>query len=642
MPLRKLSFKPGIVRETTSYTNEGGWFDCDKVRFRAGLPEKIGGWVKTSSNSFLGTNRSLHPWVALDGSSFISVGTDRKYYIEQGGGFQDVTPIRSTTAAGDVTFSATDGSSTITVNDVGHGTIAGDFVTFSGAVSLGGLITADVINQEYEVVDVVNDASYTITARQAGTTIPSITVDGELVPVEVTANSSDTGNGGSSTVGAYQIGRGLDTVVAGNGWGAGFWSRGTWGSGADISASSDELRLFTQDNFGEDLIFNLFDGGIFYWDKSANYDAIFDRAVALSDLSGADAGTPTVAKKVIVSDQDRHVIVFGCDPLTDIGVQDPLLIRFSDQEDPTTWLPTPENTAGDLRVGSGSRIVTAIETRQQIVIFTDASLHVMQFLGPPFTFGLEMISDNTTIMGPNSAIAVDDNIFWMGVNDFYVYTGRVEKLPCTVREYVFSDFNIDQADKVMAGINSSFNEVWWFYPSSTSQNNDRYVIYNYQLQIWYFGTLERSSWLDRGIQSFPIAAYDHYLYFHELEYDDGSTTPASAIDSYIESSQISLDDGEDFMFIRRLLPDVTFEQSTASSPTMDIVLKVRNFPGGNYLQTDTSAVTRSALVPVEQYTDQANVRLRGRSVALRAQSSAKGVKWRLGTPRLDIKPDGRR
>jgi len=326
MPLRKLSFKPGIVRETTSYTNEGGWFDCDKIRFRAGLPEKIGGWVKTSSNSFLGTNRSLHPWVALDGSSFISVGTDRKYYIEQGGGYQDVTPIRTTTAAGDVTFSATDGSSTITVNDVGHGAIAGDFVTFSGAVSLGGLITADVLNQEYEVVDVLNDASYTITARQAGTTIPSITVDGELVPVEVTANSSDTGNGGSSTVGAYQIGRGLDTVVAGNGWGAGTWSRGTWGSGADITASSDELRLFTQDNFGEDLIFNLFDGGIFYWDKSANYDAVFGRAVALSDLAGADAGTPTVAKKVIVSDQDRHVIVFGCDPITDIGEQDPLLI----------------------------------------------------------------------------------------------------------------------------------------------------------------------------------------------------------------------------------------------------------------------------------------------------------------------------
>jgi len=642
MPLSKLSFKPGIVRETTSYTNEGGWFDCDKIRFRAGLPEKIGGWIKKSGSSFLGVTRSLHPWVALDGSSYISVGTDSKYYIEQGGAYNDITPIRSTTAAGDVTFSATSGSSTITVTDTAHGAIAGDFVTFSGASSLGGQIVAGVLNQEYQIQEVLTSSTYTIIAREAGTSIASITVDGELSPVEVQADGSDSGDGGSSVVGTYQISKGLNTVVAGNGWGAGTWSRGTWGSGTTTTASTDALRIWSQDNFGEDLILNIVDGAIYYWDKSANAGTTFGRAVELSSVSGADATTPTIAKKVIVSDQDRHVIVFGCDPLDDIGTQDPLLVRFSDQEDPTTWLPTPENTAGDLRVGSGSRIVTAVETRQQVVIFTDTSLHSMQFLGPPFTFGLEQISDNTTIMGTNSAIAVDDLVFWMGAQDFYIYDGRVQKLPCTVKEYVFSDFNIDQSDKTVASLNTSFNEVWWFYPSSGSENNDRYVVYNYQSQIWYYGTLERTAWMDRGVNPNPIAASGGYLYLHETGYDDGSTEPASAISSYIESSQVDIEDGNNFSFIRRIIPDVTFEQSTSESPTMQIVLKVRNFPGGDYLNSDTSAVSRSALIPVEQYTDQVHVRLRGRSVALRAQSSGEGVKWRLGSPRIDIKKDGRR
>jgi len=315
------------------------------------------------------------------------------------------------------------------------------------------------------------------------------------------------------------------------------------------------------------------DGAIYYWDKSANAGTTFGRAVELSSVSGADSATPTIAKKIIVSDQDRHVITFGCDPITDIGTQDPLLIRFSDQEDFTTWLPTPENTAGDLRVGSGSRIVTAIETRQQIIIFTDTSLHSMQFLGPPFTFGIDQISDNTTIMGTNSAIAVDDLVFWMGALDFYIYDGRVQKLPCTVKEYVFSDFNIDQSDKAVASLNTSFNEIWWFYPSSGSENNDRYVVYNYQTQIWYYGTLERTAWLDRGVNPNPIAASGGYLYLHESGYDDGSTEPASAISSYIESSQVDIDDGNEFSFIRRILPDVTFQQSTVTDPTMQLVLK---------------------------------------------------------------------
>jgi len=618
--LQKLQFKPGINRETTSYSNEGGWFDCDKIRFRFGLPEKIGGWVKKSGASFLGSCRALHPWVALDSSQYIGVGTHLKYYIEEGGAFNDVTPIRSTTAAGDVTFSATDGSTVITVSDTAHGAIEGDFVTFSGAVSLGGLITADILNAEFQIASIIDDDSYTITSS-------------------VAANSSDSGDGGASVVGAYQINIGLDTTIAGNGWGAGFWSRGAWGSGASLDAVTDTLRIWSHDNFGEDLIINIRNGGIYYWDKT---DGLANRAIALSDLTGADDFTPTVAKQIIVSDRDRHIIAFGADPLDDIGTQDPLLIRFSNQEDPLTWLPTAENTAGDLRVSSGSEIICAVETRQQILVWTDVSLHSMQFLGPPFTFGIDQISNNTTIIGPMAAIAVDDLVYWMGAEDFYAYDGRLRKLPCSVKEYVFGDFNDAQAEKVTTGLNSSFNEVWWFYPSADSDEVDRYVVYNYMQDIWYYGQLERTAWIDRGINSNPVAADQGNLYFHELGYNDGSTTPALPITSYIESSQVDLSDGDSFAFIRRIIPDVTFEQSTAAEPTMDMIVKVRNFPGASYSNSNTANVERSATVPVEQFTDQVHLRLRGRSFALRAESDDLDVKWRLGSPRIDIRTDGRR
>lgn len=642
MPLTKLQFRPGVNRETTSYTNEGGWFDCDKVRFRFGTPEKIGGWEKQSSNSFLGTCRGLIPWAALDGTSYLGVGTHLKYYINEGGAYNDITPLRETTAAGDVTFSATSGSSTITVTDTNHGAVENDFVTFSGAVSLGGNITADVLNQEYQVAAVVNANSYTIEARTANTTIEDITVDGQLSPTLVTADGSDTGNGGASTVGAYQINTGLDTVVAGTGWGAGTWGRGTWGSGTTLTATTDVLRIWSHDNFGEDLIYNVRDAGVYYWDKSTS-SAPFTRGVALSDLSGADAGTPTIAKQVLVSDRDRHVIVFGCDPVTNIGVQDPLLIRFSDQETPTEWIPTATNTAGDLRIGTGSEIVTAVETRQQILVITDRSVHAMQYLGPPFTFGINLISENTTIIGPMGAIAVDDTVYWMGSEEFYVYNGSVQRLPCTVRDYVFSDFNDDQAEKVSAAINSADGEVWWFYPSANSDTIDRYVVFNYQQQIWYYGTLTRSVMIDRGLNPYPIAAgLDGYLYLHEITNDDGSTYPASAINAYIESSQIDIGDGENFAFIRRIIPDVTFRDSTNGSPSVTFTIKARNFPGGNYLQSDDAAVTKTASVPVEQFTDQVHLRLRGRSFAVRLSSDSTGVAWRIGSPRLDIRQDGRR
>ena len=640
MPLTKLQFRPGVNRETTSYTNEGGWFDCDKIRFRFGTPEKIGGWAKKSGRSYLGTARALHPFVALDGTQFLGVGTHLKYYIDEGGGFNDITPLRVSTAAGDVVFSATDGSSTITATDSNHGALAGDFVTFSGAVSLGGTITAAVLNQEYEIVTVTSVNAYTFVARTVST-IAANTVDGVLVYVPVVANSSDSGNGGGSIIGAYQVNIGLDTTVSGTGWGAGTWGRDTWGSNASLLVSGSTLRIWTHDNLGEDLLINVRDAGIFYWDKSAR-STPFLPAQALSDLS-TDVTTPTIAKQVLVSDVDRHTIVFGCDAQNDIGVQDPLLIRFSDQANPLVWQSLATNTAGDLRLGSGSEIIMAVETKQQIMVWTDSSLHAMQFIGPPFTFGITQVAENITIASPLSAAAVDDNIYWMGVEDFYIYSGQVQKLPCSVRSYVFDDFNSAQSEKVCAGVNSSFSEIWWFYPSASSAENDKYVVFNYQEQVWYYGELNRTAWLDRGITSNPVgASTDNYLYLQESGFDDGSTSPVSAVTSYIESSQMDIGDGDHFVFLKRLIPDITFADSTATAPSANFTLEARNFPGENYTNSDTNPVIRSSTVPVEQFTNVVNLRLRGRSFALKVESVDTGVGWRLGSPRVDMQQDGRR
>ena len=636
MPLSKLQFKPGVNRETTSYTNEGGWFDVDKVRFRFGMPEKIGGWEKFSQFSYLGTARAMHPWVALDNSRYIGIGTSLKYYLNQDGGlYNDITPIRATTAAGDVTFSVTNGSSTITVTDANHGAVSGDFVTFSGAASLGGTITAGVLNQEYNITEILTSNTYTISARASGTSIADITVDGQLAPTLVPANGSDTGNGGSSVVGAYQINIGLNTSTFGAGWGIGFWGRGAWGSAASTPVVTSTLRIWTHDNFGEDLLMNVRNGGIYYWDKTGGLGS---RAVSLDSLPGAST-TPTIAKQVLVSDRDRHIIAFGCDTESNPGVQDPLAIRFSSQESLTDWGAAANNTAGELRLGSGSEIVMAIETRQQVLVFTDESLYAMQYLGPPFTFGVNLVSENITTMGPLAAVPVEDNVFWMGLKEFYAYGGTVQRLPCTVRDYVFGDINLTQREKIVASSNTSFSEVWWFYPSATSEVNDRYVVYNYQQQIWYYGTLSRSFWMDRGIFDQPIAAGpNNYLYSQETGFDDDG----AAFTAYIESSQIDIGDGDSFAFIKRMIPDVTFRGSTAASPSANFTIKTRNFPGGDYLQSTEKQVAKTASVPVEQFTEQVHLRLRGRSFAMRVESDDSGVGWRLGSPRLDIRTDGRR
>jgi hypothetical protein len=630
MPLTKLQFRPGINREITSYSNEGGWYDCDMVRFRYGVPEKIGGWQQDSSSTFLGTCRALHTYVSLAGDVYTGVGTNLKYYIYLGGTFNDITPLRSTTSAGDVTFARVGvGDATLTVTDSSHGAVANDFVTYSGAASLGENIIAAVLNQEYQIATITDANTYTIEAKDT---------DGDAV----LAASGDSGNGGGSTVGKYQINTGLDSTVFGTGWGTSTWGRGTWGSSSTPTVS-DTLRLWSHDNFGEDLIFNVRDGGIYYWDTSAKTLGT-DRAVTLASLD-TDSAIPTIAKQVLVSDRDRHIVAFGCDGETTIGTQDPLLIRFSDAESTTTWNALATNSAGELRVGSGSEIICAVETRQQIIVFTDSSLHAMQFLGPPFTFGISQLSENITIMGPMAAKAVDDTIFWMGQEDFYVFDGRVQKLPCAVRSYIFDDFNVAQNQKVFAALNSTFDEVWWFYPSGDSTEIDRYVIYNYQEQAWSYGSLARTAWLDRGINDYPLATgTDYYMYDHEYGLDDGSTNPPSAISSHVESSQIDIGDGERFVFIRRLIPDVTFIGSTATSPTATFTLKTRNFPGGAYLSSDDSSVTQSEAATstvVEQFTTQAFVRLRGRSFALRVASSAEQVQWRLGSPRVEVRQDGR-
>ena len=621
MPLTSLKFRPGINREITSYSNEGGFFDCEKVRFYAGFPEKIGGWVKATDNTYEGTARALHNWIALDGSNFLGVGTHLKYYIEEGGTFFDVTPTRKT-STNSITFAATDGSAELVVTDSSHGAVANDFVTISGAVTLGGNITASVLNKEHQITSVVNANSYKITAT-------------------ATANSSDSGNGGSGVDGVYQINVGLNTGVGGNGWGAGGYggvnadlSTFGWGQAA-ASGTTAQLRLWSHDNFGEDLLINARDGGVFHWDKS---NGTGTAAVNITSLSGA-SDAPTIAKQVLVSDLDRHVIVFGANTIG-TTTQDPLLIRFGSQESLTDFTPTATNTAGDLRLSSGSTFVQAVETKQQILVYTDRSLFSMRFIGPPFTFGLQELSKNITIMSPKAAVAVDDAVFWMGKDNFYVYGGQTQQIPCTVRDKVFLDFNSAQSDKVVAGVNSKWGEIWWFYPSASSEENDKYVIYNYLEKIWYYGTLSRTAWLDRGIRSFPIAAGSPNLFNHESgKDDDGSAMTAS-----VESSQIDIGDGYQFNFIKQLIPDITFNGSTSNTgnPSATFTLQARKGPGSTYANNSGGSSVRTATAPVEQFTDLINVRLRGRSFNMKLESTEQGVAWKLGTPRVDIRPDGRK
>ena len=622
MPLQKLVFRPGINREGTAYDNEGGWFDCNLVRFRKGRPEKFGGWEKLSSSTYLGTARALHGWISLGGTKYLGIGTHLKYYIESGTVFNDITPIRSTTSAGDVTFSATNGDATITVSDTAHGAVQNDFVTFSGASSLGGNITAAVLNQEYQIATIVNANSYTIEAKDtSGAT--------------VTANASDSGNGGSSVVGAYQINVGLDVFVPGTGWGIDGWGAGTFGSTSALDATN-QLRIWSHDNYGEDLIINPRAGGIYKWTEN---NGVGTRAVELSGISGANL-VPTVGLQVITSEKDRHLIVLGADPISGssrTGSIDPMLIAFSDQENELDFEPLTTNTAGSLRLSSGSAIIGGVKARQEILVWTDTSLYSMQFIGPPFTFGINLINEGVGLVGPKAAVTAPQGVYWMSYNNFYVYNGSVQHLPCSVHNYVFNDINLTQSFKIHAFTIADKNEVGWFYCSSSSSEIDRYVIYNYAENIWFYGQLVRTAWLDAGIENYPRAVGNSYLFQQEKGFnDDGS--PMTNV--FIESSDMDIGDGEQFSFIKRIIPDYKFIQDD-NNGNVNVVLKTRNFPGDSLTTNSTSAITSS--------TQQVFVRSRSRQMALRFESDDDAtndgnlsIGWRLGATRIDIKPDGKR
>ena len=619
MPLSKLLFKPGVNRENTRYTTEGGWYDCDKVRFRQGNPEKIGGWTRFSSFTYLGVCRSLWNWITLGGANLLGVGTNLKFYINLGGQYYDITPIRASSTINNNPFVATLSSSVITVTDTAHGCLTGDFVTFSGAVGLGGNITATVLNAEYQVT-VINANSYTIT-------------------VSAVANATDVSGspgGGASVVAAYQLNTGPEYQIPLVGWGAGGWGAGVWGTGTSDPIA---LQLWNQANFGEDLVFGPRGGGVYYWDASAGVTV---RGVNLT-VSG-DADTPLFQNKIVVSDASRFVLCFGTN---DYGAAtiDPMLIRWSDQENPFVWTPAITNQAGSIRLSHGSGIITAIQTRQEIVTFTDQALYSLQYLGPPYVWGTQLLGDNLSIAGPNAAALASGVVYWMGVDKFYVYDGRVQTLNCDLRRYVFGDFNQDQSAQVFAGTNEGFNEVWWFYCSSDSTVVDKYVIYNYLEKIWYYGTMERSAWLDTGLQAFPIAAtYINNIVNHEDGVDDNSTATPAPIVANISSSEFDIGDGHNFGFVWRVLPDLTFGGS-ASSPTPQVTMTLQgltNSGSGVTASANQNVIKGSNYVITEEFTGQIYTRVRGRQMIFKIDSTQVGTTWQLGAPRFDIRPDGRR
>jgi hypothetical protein len=712
MPLQKLQFRPGVNREGTTLANEGGWFDCDKVRFRSGYPEKIGGWAAISFNTFQGVCRSLWNWVTLKGFNLAGLGTNLKFYIESGGAYYDITPIRANTT-NTTTFAATNGSTTITVTDTSASNIqTGDFVTFSSAVSLGGNITAAILNSEFQIQSVLSGTQYTITSS-------------------VAANSSDVGNGGANTDAAYQISVGPAINTVGTGWGVPPWggfipgsvsstlngginnsvttitvvstsafttsgaiwingeyitysgknatqftgcvrgANGTtaaaqsngalvsqatafpgWGVGYfTVTGPEVALRLWSQSNFGENLLFNPRGGAIYIWQPGSGAAPAFTTRGTV--VSGTY--TPSLVNEIMVSDSTRIVIAFGAnDPsgtYASAGL-DPMQIRWTAQESYTDWEPTPTNQAGDYRLSHGSFIVGALQTRQEIIIWTDAAIYSMQYLGPPLVWGFTLLADNISIASQNAMATAAGVIYWMGVDKFYVYSGRVETLPCSVRQYVFGDINREQQEQFFAGTNEGYSEIWWFYCSANSEVIDRYVIFNYLDRVWYYGTMDRTAWLDSPLREFPMAATTgNLLVFHEAAVDDGSTNPPSPISAYIQSSDFDIGDGHNYGFVWRMLPDITFDGSTTpnpNTPQVKFVVRPRQNPGSGYGVSPSPTIQSSQsyagqqVYNVQEFTEIVYSRVRGRQMAFKIESDTLGTQWQLGIPRIDVRPDGRR
>lgn len=705
MPLVKTLYKPGVNKENTRYTNENGWFTSEKVRFRQGTPEKIGGWVRISQATFLGICRSLWNWVTLGNSNLLGVGTNLKYYIEQGGAYYDITPIRLTAS---VTFAAVTTapySSTITVTCSNHGAIIGDFVTFSGAVSLGGNITAPVLNQQYQITSVPTANTFTFTATDPST------------GATVTSNASDVGNGGASSLGAFQVNTGPGVAqVPLIGWGAGAWGSGSWGVTPQVT---DPLRIWNAGNWGEDLVYGPRAAGIYYWDATGG---LTSRGVALSSLggtvtltiagpcvvtfgvvlaegtavsfsttgalptgltagttyylrnvsgltanlsatptgslittSGTQSGTqsmiledvPKYQYSLIVSDAYRFLLIFGCNP-TDSSTVDPMLIRWCSQESLVDWNPSATNTAGSIRLSHGSQIITVQQQRQEILVWTDSALFSIQYLGAPLVWGSQILADNISIIGPNAIAVASSKTYWMGVDKFYVYDGVVRTLNCDLRRYVFNDINKYQNFQVFAGTNEGFNEIWWFYCSANSTTVNRYVVYNYAENIWYYGSMARTAWSDSGLRQYPQAAtYNYNIVDHERGVDDNETGTATAINAYIESAEFDIQDGHNLGYVYRVLPDITFEGSEATSPavTMTLIPMMNSGSGYNNPQSNSgsssASVVRTSTTTIEQFTGQVYVRVRGRQMIFKVESNQLGCTWQLGSPRIDIRQDGR-
>ena len=625
--LLPIMFRPGVNREQTQYASEtvgtvspnfsivGSWYKSQNVRFRQGFPEKIGGWVPISGSTYLGVCRSLFNWSSLAGVTLIGVGTNLKFYIARGGGFYDITPVRQISTLTNP-FTTVNLSTTVKVTDTANGVTAGDFVTFSGASTFNGVN----MNGQFQVTGIVDVNNYTVTATTA-------------------ANNS--GAGGGTVTATYQINVGPAIEIPVTGWGAGTWGFGSWGTGSNIYVS---LRLWSQSNFGQDLIFCPRGGGIYYWAYNANISA---PAVNISTLSGA-SDVPTIANFVFVSDASRFVFAFGTNPLGG-STQDPMLVRWSDQESVTMWTPAATNQAGDIRLSRGSQIISCVQNRQEIVVFTDTSVYSFQYVGTPGVWGSNIIGDNISIMSQNAAILAAGVTYWMGIDKFYKYSGTVTTLRCDLREYIFANINQAQSQQIFSGTVEGFNEVWWFYCSGTSTTIDSYVVYNYQDDIWYYGQMARTAWVDSTTLTYPVSAsYANTLVYQENGLDDNISGTANAMDSYIQSSEFDLQFGSKFAFVNRILPDVTFRKSTASSPQVTMTLIPMQNSGSGYNSpqatggSNVATITRTATAPIEQFTGQVFIRLRGRQLIFQIEGNQLGLQWQLGTPRIEIKSDGKR
>jgi hypothetical protein len=708
MAIQKLAIQPGVYREGTSYSAEGRWFDGDKIRFRSGNAEKIGGWQRLSNNTYLGTARALWNWNALTGSNYVGIGTNLKYYIESGGGYNDITPIRKivnpmlgpvppstgnpfttayntlsaainatqttialtsaasfpstggiikidteeifynqvsgsnligltrgyngTTAAAHL-ISAPVACSTIVVTDINHGAGQDDFVTYSGVTGPFGGFTAANLNKEQQVLRYISSNQY------------AININGVF-------STSSASGGGTVAIAEYQVVTGLDTYVVGLGWGADPWGSGGWGSPGTVGIGQ-QLRLWSADNYGQDLVIAPRGGAIFYWDAALGLTVRAKYLSAESTLNGFQGQfVPTTTNEISASALQRFVVAFGSNPY-DPGdpntAFDPMLVRWSDQENPYQWVPSITNQSGEFRLSHGSYIVTANSTRQETLIWTDSALYSMQYLGPPYVYSFNLLMDNLSIMSPNAAITANNVTYWMGRDKFYSYSGRVETLPCALRQYIFNDLNLDQAYQVFSGSNEAYNEVWWFYCSTGSTVVDKYVIYNYLENLWYYGTLSRTAWLDSPLRDYPMAAgYENRIMYHEVGTDDVSGTSPVAINAYIQSADFDIGDGDHFAFIWRILPDINFNGSNVDMPSVNMEITPRRNAGAPYSPADNPTVTSqdnfslTRSYNIQEFTGQVYTRLRGRQMALRIESTDLGVAWQLGSVRADIRPDGRR